>query len=281
MTPHVLNCDLQLFSERESASVSEVEYRDDVFVISLPLSRGNARLESNGRLLYDGDVQPGMMRVVSPGERVRLTRRTEGGGAVITVAGDWFRQLADAQRHRAGFDEFGLVRPVLEADRHVESLRSALLGVVDVDPAQRPLYVEGIALTLLSLVLNRKSKGERRAVPNGANGGLSDRELARCVDYADSRIGTHLDLDTWASVLDMPTVEFVRRFRRTTQSAPYAWFLRWRIDRAKQLMIDPERSLVEIALEVGFSSQSHFTEAFRRRVGVSPARWRRRLHEAS
>jgi AraC family transcriptional regulator len=274
MTHHVLNCELRLFADREPASTTEAENRDDVFVISTPLSLGSARLESNGRLLYDGDVRPGMLRVMSPGERVRLTRRIAGGGAVIDVAGAWFRQLADAQRHRGGFDELGLVRPVLEADRHIERLRGSLLGVADVDPAQRPMYVEGLVLMLLSLVL------DRRDARDGVRGhGLSDRQLAQCIEYADSRIAAHLDLDTWAAVLDMPTGEFVRRFQRTTHSAPYAWFLDWRIDRAKQLMTDPQRTLVAIALEVGFSSQSHFTEAFRRRVGMSPGRWRKTLRD--
>jgi AraC family transcriptional regulator len=280
MTHAVLNCDLQLLMARDTASSREVENEDDVFVISLPLSHGNARLESNGRLLHDGDVHPGMLRVVSPGERVRLTRRVQGAGATITVAGDWFRSVASAQRHRGGYDELGFVRPVLYEDRHIGSLRGALLGIADIDPAQRALYVEGLTLALLSAVFNRKAgrDGVRRA---SLSDGLTDRELARCFDYADSCVGTHLDLDSWASVLDMPTSEFVRRFRRSTQSAPYAWFLNWRIDRAKQLMTDPGRSLAQIALEVGFSSQSHFTEAFRRRVGVSPARWRKRLHDAS
>jgi AraC family transcriptional regulator len=280
VTQAVLNCDLQLLMARDNASSSEIQNDGDVFVISLPLSHGSARLESNGRLLHDGDVRPGMLRVVSPGERVRLTRRVQGAGAVITVAGDWFRRFADAQKHRGGFDEFGFVRPVLQKNRHIESLRSALLGIADIDPAQRALYVEGLTLTLLSIVFNRRAghDGVSRA---GLGDGLSDRQLALCLDYADSRIGAHLDLDTWASVLDMPTSEFVRRFRRTTQSAPYAWFLNWRIDRAKQLMADAERSLAEIALEVGFSSQSHFTEAFRRRTGVSPARWRKRMHVVS
>jgi AraC family transcriptional regulator len=280
VTQAVLNCDLQLLTPPDSASSSEVEYEGDVFVISLPLSHGNARLESNGRLLYDGDVRPGMLRVASPGERVRLTRRVQSAGAVITVAGDWFRRFAGAQQHRDGFDEFQLVRPVLQHNRHIEGLRSALFGIADIDPAQRPMYVEGLTLSLLSIVFNRRA-GPDGMKPTSMGNGLSNRELELCLDYADSRISARLDLDTWASVLDMPTSEFVRRFRRTTQSAPYAWFLNRRIDRAKQLMTNVDRSLAEIALEVGFSSQSHFTEAFRQRTGVSPARWRKRLHDIS
>jgi AraC family transcriptional regulator len=36
----------------------------------------------------------------------------------------------------------------------------------------------------------------------------------------------------------------------------------------------PERSLADVASGCGFSSQSHFSEVFRRRLGTTPARWR-------
>ena len=40
-------------------------------------------------------------------------------------------------------------------------------------------------------------------------------------------------------------------------------------------MANSDMALVDIALDVGFCSQSHFTEAFRRIVGLSPGQWRR------
>src|SRR5258708_19652020 len=43
-----------------------------------------------------------------------------------------------------------------------------------------------------------------------------------------------------------------------------------RIKRAKQMLLDPNQSSVDIALQTRFYSQSHFTEALRRRVGLSP-----------
>jgi AraC-like DNA-binding protein len=43
-----------------------------------------------------------------------------------------------------------------------------------------------------------------------------------------------------------------------------------RVDRAKDLLADPQEPLCQIALSVGFSSQSHFTEAFRQREDCHP-----------
>lgn len=70
---------------------------------------------------------------------------------------------------------------------------------------------------------------------------------------------------------------FVRAFTNTVGIAPYAWFLRQRIAHAERLLADTALPLVEVALECGFSDQAHFTKAFAKASGVTPAKWRRRF----
>lgn len=74
---------------------------------------------------------------------------------------------------------------------------------------------------------------------------------------------------------------FVRAFRNTVGIAPYTWFLNERIARARTLLARTQLSLAEIALECGFSDQSHFTNTFVRHVGMAPGRWRKREAERS
>ena len=47
------------------------------------------------------------------------------------------------------------------------------------------------------------------------------------------------------------------------------------MEKAKKFLIDAELPLAEIALECGFSDQSHFTRVFSRTVGTSPGTWQR------
>jgi AraC-like DNA-binding protein len=54
-------------------------------------------------------------------------------------------------------------------------------------------------------------------------------------------------------------------------------FLNVRIETAKRMLANPQHDLVEIALDTGFSEQSHFNRAFRAITGASPGAWRRRL----
>ena len=55
---------------------------------------------------------------------------------------------------------------------------------------------------------------------------------------------------------------------------PHQFMTLRRIERAKQLLLRTDQSLAEIALEVGFSSQAHFTDQFRRVTGSTPLRFR-------
>lgn len=68
---------------------------------------------------------------------------------------------------------------------------------------------------------------------------------------------------------------FVRGFRNMVGVSPYEWFLGQRVLRAKQLLMASDAPIAEIALECGFADQSHFTNAFVRRVGKTPRKWRR------
>jgi AraC family transcriptional regulator len=69
---------------------------------------------------------------------------------------------------------------------------------------------------------------------------------------------------------------FVTAFTNTVGLSPYRWFTECRVGRAKQMLANSSLTLVEIALDCGFSDQSHFTKAFRRIAGTTPGVWRRR-----
>ena len=260
---------LKLFVDRRKQLTAVQENSGDAFIVQVPLRHGSVRIECEGGLLFDGDVRPGLMRVLAPGERVRLVRRSAAEGAALTIPAPLFRRIAEEQ----GFTSTGglsLVDPVIEADPRIERLGWLLGSAADVDPQQRALFVEGVTLAILAIAF-----GRRRGIPEMPPEGLTDAQMTACREYARSRISERLDLGSWARAIGMTPSEFTRRFRRRTNASPYACFLQWRIDHAKLLLAHPGATLAGVALDVGFSSQSHFSETFRRHVGLSPGRWRR------
>ena len=81
-------------------------------------------------------------------------------------------------------------------------------------------------------------------------------------------------LDELAAAACLSPFHFARAFQRTTGKTPYAYLLERRIARAKDRLSHSSLSLVEIAQETGFATQSGFTRAFTKATGIPPGRFR-------
>jgi AraC family transcriptional regulator len=250
------------------------EPEQDTYVLLAPLRRCEAVLESGGRVLFDGTLCPGMLSMTCPGEQVNKTFRTPAHAAVISYPGQLLRKTL--QRPMLAGSVYSPIQALLQPDYQVQRISASLLSAVEFDPKHRQLFIDGLAYALLAC-LNRDRQSAPKHRRMNQPDRLSDSELARCVEFADAMISERFELKEWAAVLGLSVPDFARRFQCRTQQSPYAWFMNWRIDRSKNLLQTQSLTLADIALGVGFCSQSHFTEAFRRRVGISPGRWRSRL----
>ena len=73
----------------------------------------------------------------------------------------------------------------------------------------------------------------------------------------------------------MSRAAFARRFAERVGVAPATYLSNWRIALAKDALLNSERSITDIALSIGYYSDSAFSTAFSRTVGVAPAAFRR------
>ena len=93
-------------------------------------------------------------------------------------------------------------------------------------------------------------------------------------EYIHAHLAEDLSVDELAAAVALPVDRFARTFRTATGRAPYAFVLEQRVTRARSLL-RTTLSLAEVAHTVGFSSQSHFTTAFRKLTGLTPDAYRR------
>ena len=70
---------------------------------------------------------------------------------------------------------------------------------------------------------------------------------------------------------------FIRLFKATFGRTPHQVLIEARLDRAKQLLLAADLSVTQVCLEVGFASLGSFSTLFARRIGASPAAYRRRV----
>lgn len=89
------------------------------------------------------------------------------------------------------------------------------------------------------------------------------------------RLSEPLHVPELARMCRLSPTYFVRAFANTVGMAPYAWFMDRRVAQAQILLADSELPLAQIALDCGFSDQAHFTKAFGKTTGTTPARWRK------
>lgn len=94
----------------------------------------------------------------------------------------------------------------------------------------------------------------------------------------ESFVDRHLDrsicLADLAKAAGLSPMYFAAQFRAATGLRPHDYLLQRRIERSKELLAHPNSRLVEVALDVGFQTQAHFTTVFKRFAGTTPARWR-------
>ena len=111
--------------------------------------------------------------------------------------------------------------------------------------------------------------------PPPVRGGLAPWQERRAKELMSTHLARQIPLALVAGECRLSVSHFARSFKQCTGKPPHRWLLENRVERAKQLLLDPDVSLAEVALDCGFSDQSHFTRVFSRTVGTSPGTWRR------
>jgi AraC family transcriptional regulator len=77
-------------------------------------------------------------------------------------------------------------------------------------------------------------------------------------------------LRSLAETAGLSPYHFARQFKQSTGLAPRQYVIHRRVERAKSMLVHSNRSISDVAVEVGFCDQSHFAAHFRRVYGLSP-----------
>ena len=115
---------------------------------------------------------------------------------------------------------------------------------------------------------------QRELPPSRCCTPLQKWRMKRVVEYVDSHLSFRITLAGMAAAAGLSRMHFAAQFRAATGLRPHDYILQRRINRAQELLRNRDVPLVEIALSVGFQSQSHFATVFKRLVGETPHRWR-------
>ena len=99
--------------------------------------------------------------------------------------------------------------------------------------------------------------------------------LARVVERIRRNLDKPLEVGELSGLAEMSQSHFSKLFKHSTDLTPHQFILRERINRSKELLRQGKTKIVDIALEVGFQSQAHFTTVFGSLVGMTPRQFQR------
>ncbi len=228
---------------------------------------GRTRVKVGGRIVYDGGDRAGALSVV-PAELERVASYRD---AEISFATLWFDPaLAGTLLGTAGPQLAALPLHVNGREPVVAALLADLSASAARGEDPGSLYVEQlVALAWMRLArLQRAVPSRRRAAP------LPRSVQSRVVEYIEQNLACDLSVSDLARVAELEPDTFARRFKAATGLGPHAFVLEQRLQRAERLLASTRLGIAAIAVQVGFATQSHLTETFRRSRGVTPYAYR-------
>ena len=169
-------------------------------------------------------------------------------------------------------DSLELIPEFRTRDPQIEAIGMMMLSELQQENLGGKLYIESL-LNVLAVHLLRKYSATKPQL-GIYEGGLSERQLLQVVEYINEHLDREIKLADLAQLIDISQSHFSYLFKQSLGIPPYQYLLQQRIERAKQLLMQKERSIIDIALECGFNSHSHLSKQFRQLTGMTPKTYR-------
>jgi AraC family transcriptional regulator len=165
--------------------------------------------------------------------------------------------------------DYAQIAPQLKiCDPLIQQIGLALKAELEIDGLSDRLYAESMANALAVHLLRHYST--RRREIRSYSGRLPSYKLQQAIDYIQAHLAEDVSLEAIATELGMSQYYFARLFKHSTGYSPYQYVIKRRIERAQELLIQKQQSIANVALQVGFASQSQFGRHFKRLTGFTP-----------
>ena len=101
-----------------------------------------------------------------------------------------------------------------------------------------------------------------------------NQTVERIISYIEDNLSQSLSLSLLAEIVHMNPFYFSTYFKKYTSMSPSQYVLNARIGRAKKMLAETDKNILDIALLCGFNSTANFNKAFKKSVGMTPSEYR-------
>lgn len=102
-------------------------------------------------------------------------------------------------------------------------------------------------------------------------------EINMVIDYLWEHVNKEFSLDDLSRIANLSPYYLVRLFKDNTGKTPYAYYMDIKISKAIEYFKAGKHSITEVSFILGFSSHSHFSSIFKKRVGMTPSDFIKRI----
>jgi AraC family transcriptional regulator len=134
-------------------------------------------------------------------------------------------------------------------------------------PAGR-FYGESLSLAMAAYLSGRYSATSQKTEKLKST--LSAPQFQRVRDYIHAHLSSDLGLAALAGEVQLSPYHFAHLFKNTVGMPPHHYVIRERVNESRKLLATKRMPVIEVAMTVGFASQSYFTEVFRKATGTTP-----------
>ena len=222
---------------------------------------------------FEGEVRAGEVAIIPAGSSWTSKSKNAHFSKVLLL---YFRLLFI----RSAVPEFsenaiGLTPQIGFRNNQIRHLAMSLMQELNEANIVSGLYADSLAIGLAMQLVRCYSSLQKVWV---GHGGMAPHKLRKAIAMIDHHLAEEQEgrvaLRAVAKHIGMSYFHFSRAFKQSMGMSPTNYIAERRILRAKELLNATQLPISEIALRSGFSSQSHFTNAFRRMAGSSPKDFR-------
>lgn len=165
-----------------------------------------------------------------------------------------------------------LVSVQFEEDPVIEGLIQLALLALEKSENLSPMFAIHLAGVLHAHLVERYEFSPGKMV---VPGGLARWQERRAKDLLSANLAREVKLESVAEACGMAIGTFSKAFTATVGTPPYRWLTRRRIYFSCDLLRDhPNMTIAEVAYRSGISDLRHFSQLFKKHIGMSPNRWR-------
>lgn len=240
-------------------------------VVVLHLSKGRPQSwKAEGQDWKEYHFARGSVSIVPAGGRFSIRAPATGDFLLVQIEPEFLQRAA---KELLAVKRLDLVPQLGIKDEYLAECLRALATEAEHNYLGGRSYGESVA-TAMAIHLVRKYSRQGPQLRK-ITSGLAPFQLRRVTEFIRLHLGEPITLADLASVAGLSVFHFARMFRSATGITAMQYVVRCRVERARELLLTEDRTISEVALEVGFCDQSHLSAHFKRVYGSTPKQFMR------